>query len=291
MVVEAQVSDDVVEQRILEAYAGCGPHAVVTGWAGLRLQGAGFFDGLDRDGKTRLPVPIAANGGRVRSREGVLIVGNLVPADETTVAHGMRCATIERSLLDEVREIGRQREWDQIAAVDMTCAAQITSIRRMARYRWTRYWYRDIRTLDRILPWCDEEARSRREVDFRRVWTQDAGWPRPLCNRAVLDLDGRVVGIPDLFDPVRSVAGEYAGAGHREKEQHDSDLTRAAAFRRVGIEIVEVTATHLRSPSMVVGWMEEAADRAALLPRRWQLAAPGPSLDELLDRRDRLSSS
>ena len=284
----AHVTDDLVEQRIAEAYAACGPDAVVTGWAGLRLQGAGFFDGLGRDGKTRLDVPIAANGSRVRSRPGLMVIGNRVPPDEVIVVHGMRCARVERSLLDEIRRVAHVGgdEWDQIAAVDMTCAAQLTSIRRMSRYRWTRYWYRDIRTLDRILPWCSEDARSRREVDFRRVWTQEANWPQPLCNRTVLDPDGRLVGMPDLLDPVRRVVGEYAGGGHREKKQHESDLRRAAEFRRVGLEAVEVTNTHLRSPELVVRWMHEAEERAALLPQRWQLAPPGPSLDSILDRRD-----
>ena len=59
------VTDDLVEQRILEMYVASGPTAVVTGWAALRLRGGGYFDGLAPDGVTRLPVPIAANGGRV----------------------------------------------------------------------------------------------------------------------------------------------------------------------------------------------------------------------------------
>ena len=42
----ARVTDDLVEQRILEAYAGGGRRCVVTGWAGLRLLGGGWFDGL-----------------------------------------------------------------------------------------------------------------------------------------------------------------------------------------------------------------------------------------------------
>src|SRR4051794_19590475 len=59
--VPATVSSDLVEQRILEAYAGAGDDAVVTGWASLRLQRGGYFDGLAPDGQTRLAVPIAAN--------------------------------------------------------------------------------------------------------------------------------------------------------------------------------------------------------------------------------------
>jgi hypothetical protein len=282
--VPGSTSDDLVEQRTLEVYADLRGEAVITGWAALRLLGGGYFDGLASDGRTRLPVPVAANGSRMRPRPGVLLMEIRVPADEIVVVHGMRVAVAERGLFDEVRR--RRAFWDCVSAVDMTCAAELTSLRRMQRYRWTRYWYRDIRMLDRVLPACVESAWSPPEVSFRRVWTEVAGWPAPLCNRTIHDLDGRFVGIPDLFDPERGVAGEYAGGGHRDRDQHESDLARTLAFRRVGIETVEVTGPHLRDEILVARWLEEASQRAALHERRWQLAPPGPSLDERLDRRD-----
>ncbi|GAB3252026.1 hypothetical protein [Nocardioides dilutus] len=283
-VVPADTSN-AVEQRILEALTWAGPHAVATGWAALRLHGAGFFDGLARDGRTELPVPIAANGERRRPRPGILLTEDRIPDDEVIVLHGMRCAIVDRALFDEIRR--QPDDWDGVVAVDMTCGAQLTSIRRMQKYRWARYWYRDVRRLDRILPLAHEGARSRPEVDLRRIWTERASWPEPLCNRTILDLEtGALVGMPDLFDPRRSVAGEYAGGGHREADQHDGDLDRAMAFRRVGIEAVEVTARHLRDPQRVVRLMEEAEERAALLRQRWKLGPAPPSLDAILDLRD-----
>ena len=277
-------TDPIVEQRILEAYAWAGPDAVITGWASLRLHGAGFFDGLARDGRRELPVPVALNGVRRRPRTGIHLVEDCVPTDEVATIHDIRCAAIERALFDEVRRV--RDDWDAVVAVDMTCAAQLTSLRRMARYRWTRFWYRDVRRLDRVLPLADENVRSRPETDFRRIWTEDARWPHPLCNRTVLDVEGAFVGVPDMLDPVRRVAGEYAGAGHREAAQHDSDLDRVAAFRRVGLEVVEITARHARQRDRVVQLLYEAEERAALLPQRWKLAPVGVSLDQLLDRRD-----
>src|SRR5215207_7110100 len=54
--VPAAVDDALVEQRIVEQ--GARLHGgVVTGWAALRLLGGGYFDGLARHGRTRLPVP------------------------------------------------------------------------------------------------------------------------------------------------------------------------------------------------------------------------------------------
>ena len=32
------------------------------------------------------------------------------------------------------------------------------------------------------------------------VWVLDAGLDPPLCNREVFDLDGRLIGVPDLLD-------------------------------------------------------------------------------------------
>jgi hypothetical protein len=282
--VPATVTNDLVEQRILEASANAGPHAVVTGWAALRLGGGGFFDGLARDGTTQLPVPVAASGGRIRPRPGVLVTYDEIPPDEIVVVHGIRSAVAERALFDEIR---REPSFeDQVVAADMAFGGELTSIRRMRRYRWTRYWYRDVRRLDRVLPWSSEHARSRPEVDLRLIWVKNAEWGDPLVNREVVDLDGQLIGIPDLLDVRRGVTGEFAGAGHRDIDQHEDDVDRAARFRRAGLEPVEVVRRDLARPQLVHARMDEAAERAALLPRRWQLGPPPADLDALLDRRD-----
>jgi len=285
LVVPADISDEPVEQRILEAVAGAGPDAVVTGWAALRLLGGGFFDGLARDGVTRLPVPIAANGGRVDPRAGVLLTRDRIPEDEVVIVHGMRCATAERALFDEIRRLGRLE--DQVVAADMAFGGELTSIRRMRRYRWARYWYRDVRRLDRVLPLASEHSRSRPETDFRLVWVQEVGWLDPLVNQEVRDLGGGFVGIPDLLDPKRGVAGEFAGAGHRLAEQHEDDLGRADRFLRVGLQVVEVVRRDLDDVPRVRLRMTDAAERATLLPQRWRLGRPPRCLDAELDRRDR----
>src|SRR3954453_15477278 len=139
-------SHPLVEQRILEAYAGAGDRAVVTGWASLRLQRGGYFDGFAPDGHTALAVLIAANGGRVRPRDGVLVGRFTVPPDEIVVVHGIRCASADRALFDELRRLRGPRE--RTVAIDMACAAQLTSVRRMRRYLRIRRWYRDVRVVD-----------------------------------------------------------------------------------------------------------------------------------------------
>jgi hypothetical protein len=289
--VPAEVNDEYVEQRILEAVTRAGPDAVVTAWAGIRLWGGGTFDGLASDGTTRLPVPIATNGGRLQHQPGVLASRFTVPPDEVVTIHGMRCASIERSLFDEMRRRSRLRA--MVVAADLTFAAELTSISRMRRYRADRRWYRDVRTVDAALGLCDENAWSPYEVDYRLVWQCDAGWGHPLCNRRVLDLDGRFVATPDLFDPVRGVAGEYAGWHHRDREQHEHDVVREGALRRVGLEVVEAVRGDIHDVDRLVQRLRDAERRvrASTLPRRWQLGPPqSPTLDEILDDRDRRAS-
>lgn len=283
--VPVEVTDDPVEQRILEAYGRAGPRAVVTGWAALRLSGGNFFDGLARDGVTRLPVPLAANGERLSTGHGAAVVEDLIPDDEVVVLHGIRCARPERALYDEMQRIGEVRE--MAVAVGAACAAQLTSVKRMRLYATTRRWYRDVRLVKVAIEMSVEGCRSPQEDRFRQVWEYDAGWGRPLINRTILDRDGQFVAIPDLLDPVRGVVGEYAGADHRDIDRHEADVDREAAIRGVGLEYVEVVGRTLRDPRRVVIRMEEAASRAVSLDRRWQLGPPrSPTLDEILDRRD-----
>jgi hypothetical protein len=232
-----------------------------------------------------LDVPIAADGARLRSRPGVLVVEDRLPPDQVVLRHGMRCAVVERALYDEMQRIGHVRE--MAVAVGAACAARLTSVKRMRLYAATRRWYRDVRLVKEAVEMAVESCRSPQEDRFRLIWEYDAGWGRPLCNRPVLDSGGRLVAIPDLLDPLRGVVGEYAGADHRDGERHARDIEREAGLRGVGLEYVEVVSRDLREESRVVSRMQEAASRAVHLTRRWQLGPPpSPTLDEILDRRD-----
>jgi hypothetical protein len=263
--VRAEVSDDLVEQRIIEASARGG---VVTGWAALRLHRGGFFDGLAGDGATRLPVQLAACGGRLGSCPGIVVVDDRIPPDDITVVHAMRCATIERALFDEMRRIGEVRE--MAVAIGAACAAELTTVQRMRTYVATRRWYRDVRMIREAVEMAVDGCRSPQEDRFRMIWEYDAGWGRPLLNHPVLDLDGRLVAVPDLLDVERGVVGEYAGADHRDIDRHEEDIAREAALRDVGLEYVEVVGRDLRHRDRVIRRMENAAARAVHLERRWR---------------------
>lgn len=270
--VPAAVDDGLVEQRILEAHARAGPRAVVTGWAALRLHRANFFDGLARDGRTRLPVPIAANGERLTSDSRTEVVRDVIPDDEVTVVRGIRCTRVERALFDEMQRIGEVRE--MAVAVGSACAARLTTVRRMRLYCATRRWYRDVRSVKEAVEMAVEECRSPQEDRLRMIWEYDAGWGRPLINRPVLDLRGRLVAIPDLLDPERGVVGEYAGADHRDIDRHEADIAREAALRDVGLEYVEAVGRDLRRRQRIIHRMHQAAARARHLERRWVVGSP-----------------
>ena len=286
--VPGTVSDESVEQRILEQSMRITENGAVTGWAALRLHGGNFFDGLAPDGVTRLPVPIAAGSGRIRSHPDIDLDRSRLDADEVVVLHGIRCTKTERALHDEMLRLEDPRE--RVVAVDMAAAAELTSIRRMRTYLVTR---RGGRVLIALLDLADEHSRSPAETRFRLIWVLDAGWPHPLCNRPVYDLDGHHLGTPDLLDPDRGVAGEYDGADHRTAARHTEDVRREDAFRRAGLEYVEAVGADLHHRDRVVARMEAARSRAGRMPRAWTIEPPAylvppPSLDERLDLRDQI---
>lgn len=122
-----------------------------------------------------------------------------------------------------------------------------------------------------------ENAWSPAETAMRRVWTEDAGLPTPRCNQPVFDLQGRLIGTPDLLDPVAGVAGEYDSELHLESRRRRRDLHRESLFRAVGLEPVAMVTGELTDPWPFVGRLRAAYARAGRVPlseRRWTIDPP-----------------
>ena len=120
-------------------------------------------------------------------------------------------------------------------------------------------------------------SRSPQETRVRLIWILDAGLPAPLCNRAVFDLDGNLLGYPDLLDPVAGVIGEYDGADHRSGERHRRDVAREELFRDHGLEYFTVVGADLSDLGLVVARMRRTRERAKFLPPEscaWTLDPP-----------------
>ena len=112
---------------------------------------------------------------------------------------------------------------------------------------------------------------------MRLCWVIDAGLPEPVCNREVFDLDGNLIGVPDLFDPVAGLVGEYDGADHKDRARHRRDVAREERFRDHGLEYFEVVGGDLRNRGLVVDRMLNARRRAKFLPPEscaWTLTPP-----------------
>jgi hypothetical protein len=127
---------------------------------------------------------------------------------------------------------------------------------------------------------------------MRLCWLFDAALPPPVCNRELFDLDGRLLGVPDLFDPVAGLVGEYDGADHKEGERHRADVAREERFRDHGLEYFEIVRGDLRDRRRAAERMLNARSRAKFLPPEscaWTLARPPwrpapESLDDYLER-------
>ncbi|WP_346384541.1 hypothetical protein [Nocardioides sp.] len=260
------MTDQVVEQRILEQSMRITATGAVTGWAALRLHGGNFFDGLARDGTTRLPVPLAAGTDRFAGHPDIVRTRDNLDQGEVVLRYGIRCTIVARAVYDEMRRIGEVRE--AAVVMDMAVAAGLISIPAMRTYARSRAGSGN-RLVLAALELADAGSRSPGESRFRLIWELDAGWPRPLTNRSVFDLEGRFLGIPDLLDPDLGIVGEYDGADHRGIARHRRDVRREDLFRRAGLEYVEVVGSDLHDPSLIVDRMEAAKARAGRMPRLW----------------------
>lgn len=268
----------VVEQRIVEAAAVVPHGAVVTGWAALRWWGGAWFEGLAANGRTPLPVPLAVGSGHARRPQADVfeMVWEFVAPRHVTRRDGLRLTTRLWSVT-----LAMRRAKDLAAAVrifDMAAYNDLVSIDEVVAFTQEELGTRTgVEQVREAMAYADENAWSPTEVDFRLVWQLLAVRPRPLCNVPVFDVNGRLIGTPDLLDPVTGVAGDYDGALHLEGAQRSRDVAREAKFRAVGLEPVTMLAGDRHDVSAVIERLHAAYERARSKPlsdRRWTTETP-----------------
>jgi hypothetical protein len=282
-----------VEQRILEQASRLhadGSSGCVTAWAALRWWGAAFFDGLGDGGVTELPVPLAIGAGSTLATApgSVLSRFHLSPNERRIVA-GVPVTSVQRALFDEIRR--RASLWPAVAAIDMAAAADLISAWLFATYIGDRNALNGVPLAREACALAVDESRSPRETWMRLVWLLVARLPTPLVNRAVYDREGRMIGIPDLFDPVAGLVGEYDGAHHREEDRRAKDLAREERFRDHGLEYATIVTGDSRN--VAARRLRAARTRAKFLPPEscaWTLERPAgdPEPESLDDRLARL---
>lgn len=285
------------EQRILEMSVLLPECGAVTGWAACRWRGAGYFDGLKPDGSTPVPVALAVGPRHdLRDQAGMRVTRDRLDPHEASNVRGVRCATPERALFDEMRAAEDVRR--SVVSMDMMAAAELTSISRMRAYCAARARWNGLPQVLAALALADEDSMSPSETLMRLIWVLDAKLDPPLVNQSVFDRQGRLLGVADLLDPVAGVVGEYDGAAHRGARRHRRDVMREDRFRRAGLEYFKVVSLDLADVGLVVDRMLTTRARAKFLSpdeRSWCLTPPaewvespldGASLDERLAYRE-----
>ncbi|GAA1788443.1 hypothetical protein GCM10009795_037840 [Nocardioides hankookensis] len=279
--VPADTDSSVVEQRIVEAVAGCGETAAATGWASLTWRGARWFRGLGPDGRQRLDVPVALGDRRtIRPRPGVVASDDWLFDDDVTVVDGLPITVAERSVSYEVRRAPSLVRAVQI--IDMAAADDLVDIASMTLHASRLAARPGIKRLRTALIWADENVWSPQEVPMRMLWKRAIAGARLLCNAPIFDNAGKHLITPDLFDPVAQVAGEYDGVVHLEDRVRRRDLDRDELYRQLGIEVVTMMSGDSRDQERFLARLHGAHRRAAERRGRavdWTLERPSRWVD------------
>jgi very-short-patch-repair endonuclease len=279
--VPADITDEQVEQRILEQSMTLPRDGAVTGWAACRLHGANFCDGLARDGKSRLPVPLNVGPrGFLPRNAGARPVFRQLAGDDRAIRFGIPTVTAVRATYDAV--LLADDETEAVVAIDMMCAAELVSLRMLHAYADRQRFRR--RKFDEALARASEHSRSPNETRLRRLAETGAELPELKVNCDVLDLSGRLLGIADLLDVEAGLVIEFNGADHRSALRQTADVRKEERLRRVGLEVTGVTGMDLREPGRVVRRLVDARSRARFessATRRW---AARPRADDLHQR-------
>jgi hypothetical protein len=273
MYVPSSVDEDVVEQRIVEQGARIPGHGAVTGWAALRWRRAAYFDGVGYDGE-RLPVPLIVDSGIRPDPRFTQTETQLAPS-EWEFVDWLAVATTQRALFDEVVRVASVRE--AAVAISMTAAALLISVRLFGMYLAQRNGWTGVPHARLAARLARDDCRSPQEHRMVMIWGLDAGFDRPLCNVEVFDLDGRLIGVPDLFDPVAGLVGEYQGEDHKQGAQHRKDVDREERFRDHGLEYFELVGGDVAHRYAAAQRMHNARARAKFLPPEscaWTLETP-----------------
>lgn len=284
------------EQRVAEQAARLGPLGAVTGWGALRLHGAAYFDGELAEGAR--PVLLQSPDRHLRSDSASQCLLGALPTGDRTRRHGVAVTIAERALFDEMVRLELR---EAVVAMDMAAAAEVTSIRRMTeRCERVPSLVGSIMVIP-ALALADERSRSPKESLLRLIWVIDAGLPRPLCNRPIFSIDGKLLGVPDLLDAEFGVVGEYDGADHQAADRRFRDLAREQVFRDHGLEYFTAVAADLHHVDETVERIRATFERARATTgsreKRWTLTPPPgwvpfpdeTALDERLDFKDFLA--
>jgi hypothetical protein len=164
-----------------------------------------------------------------------------------------------------------------VEALDMACYDDLVDREEVAQEIARIGAMTGVRQAREALVHGDENVWSPQESRMRGLWTRIAGLASPLCNRPVFSRDGRLIGTPDVIDPILGLLGHYNGRVHLVGTQHAQDLRKEEAFRAVGLEPITMVAEDWADVDDFVRRLHAAAERAqrrAREPRAWTVEPP-----------------
>jgi hypothetical protein len=218
--------------------------AFIGGWAALHLLGVSDLDGrTGAGGRTLLPVRVCIGPvGRMRRRPGIDIDRCTLLAEDVTEVNGIGVTTAVRSCVDVMRFDGVE---EGVVAGDAAGRFRVAGPEEIRAYVASHPGMKGIPAARAAAALLDPRAASCPESRLRVVWVLEAGLPMPLVNVEVVDLDGFLLGVADLFDPEAAMVGEYDGSQHRDLAQHTADNAREEGFERHNAVVVRATSIDL----------------------------------------------
>jgi very-short-patch-repair endonuclease len=214
--------DFALRCRAAALVGGCG--SVLAGWAAAELLGAPC---APAGAAVELVVP---GGGR--SRPGLVLRSDVLPAEEVVQADGVWVTTPARTAFDLGRASPVGHAIMGVDALRYACALGIEEVRTIAlRHPGAR----GARRLPQVLRRSTHLAQSPMESRIR-VAIEDAGLPTPVLQHQVGPY------FLDMAYPERKLGLEYDGREHLVPERARRDLDRQAYLTRQGWTVVRFSA-------------------------------------------------
>jgi hypothetical protein len=285
------------QQRIAAQAVRLPAGTAIGGWGSAYLQFARTLDGRGLNGRTPLPLLLClGRRGRLRPSPEAEVSREPLDADEIVEVRGVPVTAPLRTCFDGMRRAPSLVE--AVVFADAMLHAGCCERSLLADYVADHPRWRGVRQARQALALCDANTRGPWETRLRMVWMLDARLPRPLVNPPVFDLDGALLGYPDLLDAEAGTVFEYDGSGHRQELQHASDNNREELFEDHRLLVGRVTRVDMRDRLGVARRMAStrrrglgrtrADDRWTLeLPSDWGACCPEAELHEVLEEMDR----
>lgn len=259
------------EQRIAEAAALLPGYGAIGGWASAYWQGVRLLDGRGATGLDVLPVLLCLGPyGKIRRRDAVRFSRDRLPPQDVTQFRGIHCTTLLRTAFDASRRDAELVE--AVVHLDLMITAGTVDREELGAYIRAHPGWRGVEQARAALALSVEGSRSPPETRMRLAWLLDAKLPTPLVNPPMFDLEGNLLGYPDLLDPESGTVSEYDSDDHRDLVAHTADNSREELFEHHGLVVTRVTRLDLR-----------AARRPALVTRFRQAHARGLRRDREQD--------